>query len=449
MSGLNGIMDGSLSALLAAQLGMATTGHNIANSGTAGYSRQVVVFAARRPSVLGYGGIGQGVEVMGIRRIQDSLLVGNLRNQMAQLGSYQATDRTLQDIEGILGSVDNDHLGNALTQFFSAWNALAQPPFNDSLKLGVVQTAETLVADFHSIDAALRGMEQDLAKSAAAEIEDLNRLLVELGELNGQIMAVEAGGNQANDLRDLRDLIITQISTITEVTVKERDDGSQDLIMAGRTLVSRDRVTLFEGQTSVAGSGIQMAVVTAGNQQEVNLAPGTLEGLLNASAVHVRNLRSKLDGVVQNLVNQVNGMHQQGTAGLAFFTGDSLANIEINEAIRLDENLVATGRTGASGDNDIALAIAALDGNAPGGISVGEAYRSVITGVAGDRGRVDFLLESQEGVVMSLEARMASVSGVSLDEEGARLVQYQNSYNAAAKVIQTVQEMYDALLDMI
>ena len=107
------------------------------------------------------------------------------------------------------------------------------------------------------------------------------------------------------------------------------------------------------------------------------------------------------------------------------------------------------GRSGLAGDNELALALAALGDNAADGVSVGEAYRSVITEVAGDSGNVAFLLESQEGVVAALEARIASVSGVTLDEEGARLVQYQNSYNAAAKVIQTVQEMYDTLLGMI
>ena len=118
MAGLNGIMDSSLSALLAAQLGMATTSHNISNSGTEGYTRQDLVLSARRPSVLGYGSLGTGVQVGGIRRIQDDLILGNLRNQNARLGSFTMVDGTLQEIEALLGSVDNDHLGNALTNFF-------------------------------------------------------------------------------------------------------------------------------------------------------------------------------------------------------------------------------------------------------------------------------------------------------------------------------------------
>ena len=69
--------------------------------------------------------------------------------------------------------------------------------------------------------------------------------------------------------------------------------------------------------------------------------------------------------------------------------------------------------------------------------------------VAGNRGSFDFMVENQQSVVASLNARLASVSGVSLDEEGANLVRFQNSYNAAAKVITTVQEMYDTLLNMV
>ena len=118
MPGLNSIMDTSLSALFAAQTGLATVGHNIANANTPGYSRQEVNFAARRPDILPYGAIGRGVEIDGIRRIQDDFLVNNLRVQTSRLESYSAVDSALYEMEAILGSVDNDHLGNALNNFF-------------------------------------------------------------------------------------------------------------------------------------------------------------------------------------------------------------------------------------------------------------------------------------------------------------------------------------------
>ncbi|HPF71069.1 MAG TPA: flagellar basal body protein, partial [Candidatus Krumholzibacteria bacterium] len=87
MSGLNAIMDTGLSALFSAQAGLATTGHNIANASTPGYSRQQVLFAARRPSITAEGVIGRGVEVSSIRRVQDEFLASNMRTQSARLES--------------------------------------------------------------------------------------------------------------------------------------------------------------------------------------------------------------------------------------------------------------------------------------------------------------------------------------------------------------------------
>jgi flagellar hook-associated protein 1 FlgK len=72
-----------------------------------------------------------------------------------------------------------------------------------------------------------------------------------------------------------------------------------------------------------------------------------------------------------------------------------------------------------------------------------------INDTAGKRSSFGFLVESQQNVVLALEAKTQSISGVSLDEEGANMVKYQNSYNAAAKVITAVQEMYDVLLNMV
>ena len=456
MSGLNAIMDNSLSALLAAQAGLATSGHNIANAHTPGFTRQDVIFGTRRPEIMAYGAIGRGVEVMGVRRIQDEFLLGNLRAQTSRLHSYAAVDSALYDVEGILGSVDNDHLGNALNNFFDAWNDLSQPPFSDSLKLNVVSQAETLVADFQAIDEALGRLESDLEIRIQAEVENLNRLLTDIGELNRQVMAAETNGHPANDLRDQRDLKITQLAELAEVSVLEREDGSKDIILAGRTMVARDRVTLFEGIYRPGTDGYTFAVVTEGNQQDVALSPGMLEGLLAARDVHVRSVREQLDAVARQLITEVNDLHTAGLTyggrGVMFFTGDSMHNIGVNQAILDNENLVATGTTGSSADNDIALAIADLGRNSTNGPdrkSVNESYRSVVMDVAGSLGSFEFMVENQQSVVASLNARMASVSGVSLDEEGANLVRYQNSYNAAAKVIATVQEMYDTLLNMV
>lgn len=456
MPSLNSIMDTSLSALFAAQAGLATTGHNIANANTPGYSRQTVLFAARRPDMTSVGAIGRGVDVQGIRRIQDEFLLNNLRSQTARGESYGSVDSALSEVESILGSIDNDHLGDALSDFFGAWNSLSQPPISPSMKTNVVTRSVSLVAEFHSIDQSLAALETNIESSIQLEIGNLNRLLTQIADMNRQIMTSEAGGEPANDLRDQRDLLITQVSAIAEVSVHERDDGTKDIILAGRTMVARDSVTLFDSTYESTAEGYRMTIVTGGTRNEVRLSTGKLEGLLTSRDVHLRDVREKLDGVARKLIDEVNALHTQGrtaiSSGLQFFTGDNIHTIGLNQAISGNNQLVAAGRTTAPGDNDIALAIANL-GNVSSGTSgpltVNDVYRDLLTDVASNRSTFEFMVNNQQNVVASLESKLASVAGVSLDEEGAAMVRYQNSYNAAAKVISTVQELYDSLLNMV
>ncbi len=456
MSGLNSIMDSSLSALFAAQAGMATVGHNIANANTPGYSRQDVFFAARRPDILPYGALGRGVEVQGIRRIQDEFLLTNLRVQTARMESYTAIDSALYEVEAILGSVDNDHLGNALTNFFNSWESLAQPPINNNLKQTVVSSAVSLVTDFHSINDSLDDLEANIETNIQSEISNLNRLLDGVADMNSQILVAESNGNEANDLRDQRDLLITKVSEIAEVSVLEREDGTKDLILAGRTMVARDMVTNFESTYEETPNGYELTIVTAGNHHEVSLSPGKLQGLIDSRDTHIKDVRERLDGLAANLIDQVNSLHTQGrtsiSSGQSFFSGDSMHTIEITPALLDNPNMVATGTTTAEGDNSIALAIANLSNVGSGGagtMSVGDEYRAMLTVVASKRNSFEFMVENQQNVVASLTTKMASVSGVSLDEEGANMVRYQNTYNAAAKIVSTVQDMYDTLMAMV
>lgn len=456
MPGLNSIMDTSLSALFAAQAGLATTGHNIANANTRGYSRQEVLFAARRPDLTTIGSIGRGVDVQGIRRVQDEFLLNNLRSQVARGQSFSSIDSALSEVESILGSIDNDHLGNVLSDFFASWNAMSQPPITSSMKENVVTTAARLVADFHAVDESLTALETNIESSIRLEIGSLNGLLSQIADMNRQILGAEIGGQPANDLRDQRDLLITQVSAIAEVSVHERSDGTKDVILAGRTMVSRDNVTLFETTYEKTADGYRLMVVTHGNKQAVELSVGRLQGLLDSRDVHVRQVRDHLDGVARKLIDEVNALHTQGrtgtSSGLQFFTGDNLHTIGVSQALLDNSSLVATGRTTAPGDNELALAIANLgnvSSGATGDQTVADVYRALLTDLASNRSTYAFMVNNQQNVVATLESKMASVSGVSLDEEGASMIRYQNSYNAAAKVIATVQEMYDTLLNMV
>ena len=453
MSSLNSIMGNSLSAMFSSQAGLATTSHNIANADTPGYTRQSNVLAARMPLMFSFGAIGQGVDVATVRRSQDSFLLNTLRSQTASLASYQSIDAGLYEIEMILGSIDNDHLGNALNEFFNAWSDLATAPTDESLKSQVVTRAQSLVSSFHTINESVEDLESNIDAQIGEEIAGLNSLLAQAGALNSQIMAAEVGGQPANDLRDQRDLVVNQISDIAAVTVAEREDGSLDLILNGRTMVTRDAVQQFTTTYDQTSSGYTMTVVTGGTFHEVQLPEGRLAGLLESRDTYVQDFKDDMDEVAALLVEAVNSLHVQGqtdtSTGLMFFTGDSMHTIQVNTMLVENHALVATSRTGASGDTDIAREIAALAETTGSSTTVGDRYRSVLIDVASKRNSFEFLVDNQASAVAAVESKIASVTGVSLDEEAASMIRYQNTYNAAARMISTVQDMFDTLINMV
>ncbi len=453
MSSLNSIMDTSLTSMFAARAGLSSSSHNIAN--TPGYNRQETLFKTRYPQMYPWGSIGRGVEIDGIRRIQDQFLVTNLRSQSSKMEHFSQIDNALYEIESILGSVDNDHLGNSLNTFFNAWSDLSTAPFDVSLKQAVKSAADSLVTDFHTISTSIDDLEANIEDSVEMEITKLNELLSQVAEMNSQIMHAESGGMTANDLRDQRDLLVTEISKIAKVSILERDDGTQDVILAGRTLVVRDHAEQFQYVSQKVSTGYEMTVVTYGNLRQVQLSPGRLDGLLTSRDDYVTDVRDQLDSVAAQLAQQVNDLHVQGnsgtTSGLQFFTGDTAHTIDISQIIRDDPSTIATSRTGLAGDNDIALEIAALtneSGGAVGSLTIGDTYRGVLMDVASNRSQFDFLVENQNNVINAIETKIASISGVSLDEEGANMIKFQNTYSAAARVITTCQDMFETMLNM-
>ena len=221
-------------------------------------------------------------------------------------------------------------------------------------------------------------------------------------------------------------------------------------------MVSRGSVTLFDTVERPSGTSSQVFIVTADTHRDVKLPEGRLRGLLESRDIHVAEVRRNLDEVVAKLASEMNALHIQGrtdqSSGLTFFSGDNLHTIDINPALLDRPDLVATGRTSADGDNELALLIANLmnesvDG--PEADTVSDVYRATLINAAGKRATFDFMVENQQNMVATVDAKIASVSGVSLDEEGANMINYQNSYTAAARVITVVQDMYETLLNMV
>ncbi len=456
MSSFNSIMDTSLSGMFLARVALQTVSHNIANANTPGFSRQDVVLSARRPLQMAYGTLGRGAQIEQVRRLTDAFLLEKHRSQTARLAGYEQLDGALGEVEAIFGSTDNDHLGTSLNAFFNAWSDLATPPVNQALKQGVASAARALATDLRATAAALTELERSLNDGIARELQDVNALLRQVAALNGQVLQSESQGGNANDLRDQRDQLLVQLSRLTRVSVLEREDGTLDVVLKGRTVVTRAHAEQLVLQRVMDGQGERAQIVTQANHGPVEMDEGKLQGMIAARDGHVRGARERLDALARLLIDRVNHLHGQGQtargAGLLFFTGDSAATIALSTALEQDPDLIATSRSGLPGDNDLALAIAALatqplvEGSAE---TLLDRYNGLIIDLASQRGSAQFLLQNQQNVVETILSRLESVRGVSLDEEGANLLRFQHAYEASARVVTAAAEMFKTLLEMV
>jgi flagellar hook-associated protein 1 FlgK len=163
-------------------------------------------------------------------------------------------------------------------------------------------------------------------------------------------------------------------------------------------------------------------------------------------------IRQQLDDLAKTIIGRVNELHRQGVssggAGVDLFTGTDASTFAVNSAVVNNPGLVVTGRSGDDGDNELALEIAGLAESADGdGVSINEKYSNLIVDLATQRSSYRTLTESQGTIVQSTRNRLDAERGVNLDEELANLVLYQRSFEANARVIRTIDEMLDTVVN--
>ncbi len=456
--GLSSIMHIGLTGMFAAGASMQTSSHNIANAGTPGFSRQRTITGSGRALNMAYGVLGSGTQVTDIRRQTDQFLISRQRQQMSLLTQYDTQGMALGNVEVIFGSVENNHLGDALTQFFSAWSSLATPPHSDTLRLDVLGSAERLVLDLNAMSQSLEDLAEDLDDQMTASVDEMNMLLSTVSDLNRQILLGESSQTSANDLRDQRDIVLARISSLTRTDVIERDDGTVDVIVSGRTLVTREYVQHLEVryQESEGGRPGSARITVQNGRYDLELPPGKLLGLQCARDVQVVQNRERLDELARTLIERVNELHVQGRSdggrGLIFFSGENAADIAINTALSENPSYIATSRTNLAGDADIASEIAALGQSGTdvsGGRSITELFTDLVVEIASDSASFRYRVDGQQQLVDTLTSRLESIRGVSMDEEAANIALYQNAYQANARVIAAVQEMFQSILTMV
>jgi flagellar hook-associated protein 1 FlgK len=419
----------ALSGLIANQEAIDTTGHNITNANTPGYSRQTAVMETNQPlgieamsQITGAGGqLGTGVNVDTFTRIRNLYLDAQFRTQNAKLGATSSETEELQQAQSAFDEPSESGISSQLSAFWSAWGTLATAPSSTSAREGVVSAGKQLATTLNQLSGQLSTIATQTTQQYTAITgptgqvqDDANQI----AQLNHQIKLSEQAGQSPNDLLDRRDELIDKLSELANVTVTKAPDGTDTVTFgdAAKPLVEGSTVTWPQALTPAAGGQL-----------------GALLGL-SAPGGPLASFQTGLDEVAAQLAGSVNALH----TSTPFFTGATAATI----AVAVTPAEVQTSSTVAAGGNNVAQAIAALRGGA-----ADRSYTGLVAKVGSDVQTAQDDQSTAKAVVGAIENQRQSVSGVSLDEEMTNLISFQRGYQASARTLTMMDEMLDTLIN--
>ena len=542
------------SALSALQRAITTTGHNIANVNTEGYSKQSVIFGARPPQDIGVGYLGSGTQIESIDRAYNQFLTTDVQTRTASNSYFQLYATTAGRLDELLADPSTS-LSEAMDSFFTAAEAVSSSPTSLPERQVMLSEAETLVQRFQYVVGRVDDVATELNSRIDTSVAEINQLSENIAVLNREIANATARGTGVpNDLLDQRDLLVTRLSGLVKTSTQPQEDGALNVFIGrGQPLVIGANAETLATETDPQLSGTLRVTLTAGPAISADvsefLTGGELGASLTAADELIEPTRRELnllaagfaetfnavqeggddlngvDGVpmftqVENIVRPASDVNDNtpnsGNATVSFtvtdvtqLTGDSyeleytaggvtLKNLTTNTVTTLSTNpqtvdgfeinysalVPGTGAGANEGDafiidpvfqaarlidveiDDPALIAAAADGEAAGNnenilamielrdqsllkggtTSFTDMYSSLVTDVAVRTQRAKSSAETEETLLSSAIERQSSLQGVSLDEEAANLIRYQQAYQAAAQIVAVAGEVFDTLI---
>ncbi len=373
----------------------------------------------------------------------------------------------LQSAETSLGIGQDDAVAQSLSNLTSAFGDLAAEPGGRVQRELVLSAAKQLGDTLRLTREQFASTRRDLDQQVSGVVADIQVRLDEIATLNHEIQQAEASGGNANDFLDRRALLAREVGErIGVATFTDKVGNLNLMLVGGGTLVEGSNSATLGTVANPANDGLLQPVLFSGSGAELNLdesCSGTLGGLLHVRDGQLRDRINDLDTLAFETAAQLNAVHQSGVGldglgGRNLFeplgvTDGAAAILRLDAAVdgQPDALAAATDAMAIPGDNRCALLLAEALSSPfmSGGTQTPEAYwRSSVTslGSALSGAERDFSLHADR--ISQLTQMRESVSGVSIDEEMIALTKAQTAFEAAAKVIQTGDELLETILSL-
>ena len=308
-----------ISGLNAAQAGMLTTSHNIANASTAGYNRQQIVQGTNTPISTGAGFVGQGTHVQTVMRIYDQFLGRQVLSAEAGAAEMDAYRAQISQIDNLLAD-PSAGLSPTLAAFFKGVQDVAANPASIPGRQSMLSAAQALTARFQALDQRFTEIRDGINQQIAGQVTQINTYSSQLAEINQRIILAQANGadQPPNDLLDQRDHMLKDLNALVRVSTVVQGDGSFNVFVGnGQPLVvGNQSYQLKAVQAPDDSERITVALLGVGGTAltlpESQVAGGSLGGLLNFRSQTLDEAQNALGRIALTLAQNFNDQHRLG-----------------------------------------------------------------------------------------------------------------------------------------
>lgn len=489
--------------LMTNQKALDIVGHNLTNMGVNGYTRQRVDLVSM--SINGRysryqnnrtGMAGQGVNVYGVNQLRDAFLDKRFREEYADVGYYNVTSAVLEDLHGAIDEIAPATMTNAMNKFQNAWNELLGKTMNETTGSSNLLAAATQVVQvFRQMSDKIDNVWDQQQYGLSLDLDNVNSVLQRVAQLNEEIVRQQHNSMDASntlyqplELMDQRNVLLDQLSEFANIQYETKEDGSISVWMGTkndgtRPVVEGDRFQQLA--MSVNDDDPQFRTVSvywADSGEEISFESGSLRAMtdmLNGRGLSmsgdkgetytegIHYYKDKINALAKTFVDAFNNVVELAESTdtdrrfkpLFSFEDDSYENaagIRLNpewesDAAFLIKDVKYKIAEGES-DNSYAAKAYALFSNS---LDFGEFSGTItdyisfysVTKLANNKAFSDSRLEAVSSISDTLLNQIQQISGVSMEEEGVDMMQWQKAYDAVSRVFTTLDEMLDKLIN--
>ncbi|MTI86457.1 MAG: flagellar hook-associated protein FlgK [Balneolaceae bacterium] len=444
----------SKSGLRSAERSLSVTSNNIVNADTPGYTRQRVDKTPVGMQIEGTN-IGLGVNVSSVKRLRDEMNDVLINEKRQDMSFMKNKAKVFEQLEASMASDSGSDIDLSISNLLDTFSELSTDPQDVSVRNSLVSEASQLTAKFGDISQKIDQNSELTRESASRTIDSVNELLIDIDGLNRSISQAEAAGNPDNSSLDLRVRKLEELSEFINFETQPTDSGAFEIRVGGIKVLGEDGVSAIKGEINDVDKIFRLRLE---NGKTIEAEGGRLGAEIEMYESAIPDIKNRLDTLAATIVEEFNGLHVQGygledSTNRNFFDSSftTAAEIKINqEIIDNPRHIAASDVDGEAGNGEMASRIASLrNERVIENRKLIDYSIDLISSPGNSLSSLNSQIEATDSEIQMLQAQQEREAGVNIDEELSLMIQYQNAYQGAAKVMGAAQQMYDTLLRVL